>query len=479
MNMKKREVTPNTYGIEVEYSSFINLPNDKPSNFTGTCHQNTESPQIFDRLDSPPTDNISSESICRALEQLGITSHESFLSNGARLYLDASGFEYATPETTTAEEAVLRSYDGDNIIYRVLGKMLLADEIGSFQLNRKSVDHSGSARGIHLNTTTMQQPRTYKTPEELVRLHQTLNVAKGAMFGAGGLIVSQDGSTTDYYYSPRLAITDTDIATSSFVNKPLFRSLIKPDIGCGRLETVAGDMLSFPWQLKASLVMTNAMQRLFECNLADDMPTIIDPLGDAQWVGRYGHEANVKVSTTKKSNISIKAVDLLKDIATIARDVDSLENIFDSETKQILDQVIDVANIINKDPMLAMTQVESIARKVTLDRRMNEKDLSIESAEICKLDFFWDKIGGGLAERLREKNKAGWLGFNTTNNSIATRKRRLNRAPKDTRAQVRGYLIENQLLDGISGWGNFLKLLMRSALQILSYHHGLARYNLL
>ena len=66
---------------------------------------------------------------------------------------------------------------------------------------------------------------------------------------------------------------------------------------------------------------------------------------------------------------------------------------------------------------------------------MDKDKLMIGDEQMCRYDFYWDQIGGGLAERLRERG-FGWHGF-SEKYSVRGIRKRLTTAPIDTRAGLR------------------------------------------
>ncbi len=244
----------------------LTLPEDVVYELVGSCHSPDTELGLYQQPKDKGSDYVSTGEIKNALEDIGLYSNtDGMLSNGGRFYIDPSGPEYATPETTTAEEAVLRTFDGDKILLGVFDKLRDSGAIEGYQVNRRTVDHNRSSRGIHLNTTT-----TESGPEpsrKLQRQIATLNLVKGAIFGSGGLLIDENGETA-FHHSPRLSLT-TDIARTwnEYTQRPLVRYPFKEDGDLWRVETVTSDALTFAWPIKASLVATNALTSLIELGL--------------------------------------------------------------------------------------------------------------------------------------------------------------------------------------------------------------------
>ena len=161
MSTNERVASPNVYGIETEYSCMLIYPGNTVYEIVGGCHSADRELELFQQ---PRTRGISGladpgETIATALTEMGIVANpQGLLSNGGRLYLDPSGPEYCTPETASAEDAVMRSFEGDTILLGVFRWMQEQGYLESFQINRRVVDHNRTSRGIHLNTLTHTDP---------------------------------------------------------------------------------------------------------------------------------------------------------------------------------------------------------------------------------------------------------------------------------------------------------------------------------
>ncbi|MDQ3093987.1 MAG: proteasome accessory factor PafA2 family protein [bacterium] len=427
------------FGIETEYTMTVDYPGAAASDFRGSCH---DAQQPICRLpEKSPTHLLRQEQVLGYLGRFGIVAAEDYLSNGGRFYFDISGPEYCTPETRTVEEAVERSFDGDYLVYSAFLDLVDDGVLNAFQFNRRSADHAGQSRGMHLNISVPDYLSLITDTSEMVDLHSSLNVAKAALLGSGGLMIDEDG-ITKFFHSPRLALSaELDSTGSTGSVKPLYRSLVKGDNGVGRLETVTTDALNFPWPLKASMVLTEALQDLINEGVTDGLPRIQDPECISLWVGEHGPEACVDVDLPDGGQQTITALDLLMTYATDFLRINEIKPVFRDEVVRTLQETIDVGNRYKRDPINAATQVESVARLFALNRKLEDRGAPIDSEIACKFDFYWDKIGGGLAERLRESNKAGRLGFKQPHSGRA-RSKRLAAPPNDTRAAIRSQLIK-------------------------------------
>lgn len=451
--MSERRPSPAVYGVETEYSCLITLPGDVEHEIVGSCHSVDAQIGLYIEPESRGSSGIPDESISQAVQDMGIIRNSSgMLSNGGRLYIDPSGPEYATPETTTAEDAVHRVFEGDKILLDLFAKLREGGIVKGYQINRRAVDHNRSSRGVHLNTLTKL---SNKEPSEQVAMWlATLNVAKGSLFGSGGLLVDEEGNTA-YHHSPRLSITSNIAANYGLYQlRPLVRTPFKDDgERLARIETVTSDSLSLAWPLRASLIATNAVVGLIEMGYGDKLPMLREEeaIASAHNVGQYGADGLIVLEGKGKKAPLVRSIDVLRQIAELVLEVDHIEKHLDKESDQVIAEIIYVADKMVDDPYSVADQVESMARWVAIERKMERDGLPIDAERMCRFDYAWDWIGGGIAETLRSKGKLGWQGFAPTH-SAATTKRRLITPPGDTRAKVRGRMIELQLGTDDSSW---------------------------
>lgn len=450
MSMPNEKVSPNVYGIETEYSCMVTLPDTTTHELVGECHSLDVPLQLYKAPKENALENCDMEDIVAAVEAQGLYMTEmGMLSNGGRLYVDQSGFEYATPETTTAEEAVVRSFDGDQIILGVLQYLREAEIIQSFQLNRRGVDHNRSSRGVHHNLTSLLR-RDVIRGSDVTKPLAALNVLKGAICGAGSLLLDSKGAT-DFHHAPRLSITKhTAQPKKHWRQKALVRWPYENDgTKFARVENISEDALNFAWPMRAGLVATNALIKMIELGYSDRLPILKNPVLAAHTVGKHGSEAPVSIVDKRQPSGTYEAnpLEILRDICSLAFDIDEEHGFLDLESVQVLNEIIEVSDKMEQDPASVANQVESVARKLAMDKKQAKHEeefgvkLELGSERMCRFDYAWDWLGGnGIAEQLRSKGKVGWQGFKHVPSVRRSQKLR-NMPPSDTRANIRGNII--------------------------------------
>lgn len=283
-------------------------------------------------------------------------------------------------------------------------------------------------------------------PEDIIVWLATLNVAKGALFGSGGLLLNSD-HITEFHHSPRLSLTTSLSAPGShFTERPLVRKPFKQDGNCfARIETVTSDALNFGWPMRASLIATNAVMGIIELGLGNKLPSIVEQsaIRSAHNVGLYGADGVMEIYHQDKP-VKRRSLDVLRNIVEVILEIDTEEQHLDEESDQVLGEIIEVADKMANDPSTVIGQVESMARRVAMDKKMDSANVSIDSETMCQFDYAWDWLGGGIAERLRTGKKlVGWDGFRKLP-THREREKRLVTPPQNTRAKIRGEAISRQ-----------------------------------
>lgn len=445
-------VSPVVYGIETEYSHMIGRAGGEIREIVGACHSQDVGLGLYEAPDDPGTEGITGREWVDAAESVGLQmNNEGMLSNGGKFYLDVSGVEYCTPETTTAEEAVVRSFDGDEIVLAIMKNLCDEEVIASAQINRRIVDHNRQSRGVHLNTATKLKYSDDDVDEFVARL-AAMNVAKGSIFGSGGLLVDERGNT-NFHHSPRLSITDrTSLPAGHYYQRMLVRVPFKTDMGgISRVESVSGDALNFAWPLRGSLVLTKATIGLLELGHHQDLPRLVfgSEVNSAHFVGRHGHEARLVVDVGDAEPKKFSPLDIIRQYAQVALAVNETEGFLDDEALQVLPEIIETADMMTDDIFSVADRVESAYRLLAMIRKMEADHIPISSEKMCRFDYAWDKVGGGIAETLRSRGR-GWHGFSPRSHRRVYKERLV--PPQDTRARIRGNFILQAEGTDCSNW---------------------------
>jgi hypothetical protein len=164
------------------------------------------------------------------------------------------------------------------------------------------------------------------------------------------------------------------------------------------------------------------------------------PVDAAQTVGQYGPDRSIEIERADGSTSFEKPQNILAQMCERMLEIDVPEDFLDAESRQVLYEIIDVADRINDDIWSVANQVESVARLLSMQKKMDQRLVELDSELMCRFDYAWDWLGGGIAETLRNSNKVGWQGFKTKHLPRTAAKRRLT-PPSDTRAKIRGNII--------------------------------------
>jgi hypothetical protein len=182
------------------------------------------------------------------------------------------------------------------------------------------------------------------------------------------------------------------------------------------------------------------------------LPRLSDPIGAARDVGRHGNDCVISLGNDGGQHYDVKPLDVMREICEVILEINDAEEYLDAESEQVLNEIIEVSDRMSDDMYSVAGEVESVARLIAMQKKMERDKVGLDSETMCRFDYAWDWVGGGIAERLRQKNLAGWLGFPQIYSIHATR-RRMVTAPQDTRARVRGEVIGAHLGNNCSLWG--------------------------
>lgn len=166
-----------------------------------------------------------------------------FLENGARLYLDVGSHpEYATPECSTAFEAVVHERAGDRIVGALAGRTqedLAAEGIpGRVRVFRNNTDFSGNSYGSHENYLVERSGPFQPMADALMPFLVTRQV----FAGAGKVLRTPRGAV--YVLSQRAEHIWEGVSSATTRSRPVINSRDEPHADAERyrrLHVIVGD----------------------------------------------------------------------------------------------------------------------------------------------------------------------------------------------------------------------------------------------
>lgn len=201
----------------------------------------------------------------------GISTHRSFLSNGARYYTDVgSHLEYATPENISLDDMVLSEIAGERIASDslrcfVAGSPVVEEAI----LYKRVVDDHNNTWGYHVNVSEdrasiiRQAGPQYKFIDELHDALKPLimHYATSLPMLGGGLIYDDPRIEPRYSFGQKIMDIQCDVSNSTTRDKPFINSRDEPhaDNKFLRLHIVGTDPHISPWATRMMMGTTTLM----------------------------------------------------------------------------------------------------------------------------------------------------------------------------------------------------------------------------
>lgn len=176
------------------------------------------------------------------------------LSNGGRFYVDHAHPEYATPEISTAREAVLWDAAGE-IIARQAMTQAAANGV-NLVLYKNNTDSKGSAYGTHENYLVPRSIPFAKMKDALV----PFLVTRPVICGAGRVGLGQHSETPGFQISQRADFVADLVGLQTTFNRPIVNTRDEPHASASwrRLHVINGDGNRFQGSILAKVASTRA-----------------------------------------------------------------------------------------------------------------------------------------------------------------------------------------------------------------------------
>ncbi|MFT3942659.1 MAG: Pup--protein ligase [Ancrocorticia sp.] len=171
-------------------------------------------------------------------------STNTFLSNGARLYLDVGSHpEYATAECDTVEDLLANDRAGDllfaDLAARANEKLSEQGVAGQIHLFRNNLDAQGNSFGCHENYLVRRRPDFRARISTMLPYFVTRQI----IVGAGHLATDDDGTVT-YEFSQRARQMWDAISSASTRSRPMINTRDEPHGDAElyrRMHVIVGD----------------------------------------------------------------------------------------------------------------------------------------------------------------------------------------------------------------------------------------------
>ncbi len=366
-------------------------------------------------------------------------STNSFLTNGARLYLDIGAHpEYATAECSTLGELLANDRAGD-VLYAQMAATanhaLAAQEVaGKIHLFKNNHDAQGNSYGSHENYLVRRR-RDYATRlEEMIPFLVTRQILVGA-----GYLCRQDGKA-HFELSQRASQMYEAVSTASTNARPMINTRDEPHGDMElyrRMHVIVGDSNICDATTALKIGMTRA---------------VLDYIESGKRLKKYQLLEPMRAIRQTSLDLSGKAVLECVDGSTITA-LDLQEYVFEQvlsfyQTQAWLDELDPLQTYVFQlweKALLALRagdtssiecEIDWVAKLKLLQHYQEKLGVSLADVRMARLDLAWHDItNAGLRTSLEQQ---GGLRTLVTPTQIASA---TTLPPQTTRAKVRGDFI--------------------------------------
>ncbi|MDO5721067.1 MAG: depupylase/deamidase Dop [Actinomycetaceae bacterium] len=356
------------------------------------------------------------------------------LENGGRLYVDHAHPEYASPETTSAAQAVLYDRAGDWIARQAC---LQSQTDGSqLALYKNNTDGKGAAYGTHEN---YQLPRPVDF-DDLVVGATTFLVTRPIFCGAGRVGLGQRGEGTGFQISQRADFIENDVGLETTFNRPIINTRDEPHADprqVRRFHVINGDANQFDISTYLRLGTTGLVLRAIAASPDlrwNALSLDEDPVAVA---ARVSHDLSLRQRYECKDGKSRTAIDIQLTLSDLVAQV--LPNLSGDELA-VWERWRGVLETLATDPESCAREVEWVGKYQLLRRQLSRWEADWADPRAAAVDLQWADLrqGRSLVDRL---DKAGLVERLWSERQVATA---ATVPPADTRARVRGLAVKHQ-----------------------------------
>ena len=322
----------------------------------------------------------------------GSASHA---ANGARLYVDHTHPEYASPEALGPREAVLYDRAGDLLMHRA--ETALSRERGSrVQVIKNNTDGHGAAWGAHESYTVRRDvPWDLLTAVTLPFL-----VTRQVIGGAGRVGIGAQSRTSGFQIFARADYIEQEVSIYTTRERPIVNTRDEPHAEASRwrrLHVITADSSTLA---VTGLLRTGSMAALL--SLVENHPerardlagrvALADPVGALH---AFSHDPRLQVRCELAAGGAAGALEIqrafLAEITAAAREAGNAAaggaEALDEETAEVLALWGEALDALEDDPLKAAHLVEWCAKLAVLERLRARYGCGWDDARIRAADL--------------------------------------------------------------------------------------------
>ena len=387
-------------------------------------------------------------------------STNSFLPNGARLYLDVGAHpEYATAECRSVADLVANDRAGERLYASMAAQAdsrLAAKGVGGrIHLFKNNLDAAGNSFGCHENYLVRRRT------DYRARIAATLPyfVTRQIVAGAGYIRRAKDGPAA-YCFSQRADQMWDAISSASTRSRPMINTRDEPHGDpelYRRMHVIVGDSNMCEATTALKVAATQAVLAMLEdggilprMELADPVSAIRDTGADLAGRARLELADGGWITPIEVQERTREAVLRHFDAKGYTAELDA-------STSYLLDLWgRAVESVKSGDPSAVATEIDWAAKLSLFSRYMERAGATLDDPRLARLDLaYHDITAAGLRPSMEE------TGMLRTFASAEAVRAAMTTPPSDTRAKLRGDFVEKarrRRLDYAADWTN-LRLL--------------------
>ena len=387
-------------------------------------------------------------------------STNSFLPNGARLYLDVGAHpEYATAECRSVADLVANDRAGERLCASMAAQAdsrLASKGVGGrIHLFKNNLDAAGNSFGCHENYLVRRRT------DYRARIAATLPyfVTRQIVAGAGYIRRAKDGPAA-YCFSQRADQMWDAISSASTRSRPMINTRDEPHGDpelYRRMHVIVGDSNMCEATTALKVAATQAVLAMLEdggilprMELADPVMAIRDTSADLAGRARLELADGGWITPIEVQERTREAVLRHFDARGYTAELDA-------STSYLLDLWgRAVESVKSGDPSAVATEIDWAAKLSLFSRYMERTGATLDDPRLARLDLaYHDITAAGLRPSMEE------TGMLRTFASAEAVRAAMTTPPSDTRAKLRGDFVEKarrRRLDYAADWTN-LRLL--------------------
>ncbi|MDY5589423.1 MAG: Pup--protein ligase [Arcanobacterium sp.] len=395
-------------------------------------------------------------------------STNTFLANGARLYLDVGAHpEYATAECDNLADLIANMRAGDALFSAMAAdaNSALAQEgiPGTIHLFNNNLDSAGNSFGCHENYLIRRKRDFRHSVTSLIPFFVTRQILVGSGF------VNRAVQPARYEISPRAGQMWDAVSSASTRSRPMINTRDEPHGDPDRyrrMHVIVGDTNVSQSTVALKVGITNAVLNMLETG--GELPEIAlaDPPAAIRAVSA---DLTGKAAVEREAGGTITALELQQEIYTAVieayRSQGWLAEL--SEVDRYVFELWDRAlkALAHNEREKLATEIDWIAKERMLRAYQEKSGASLEDPRIARLELAWhDVTAGGLRAALEANG-----GLRTVISPQAI-EAAVTAPPQTTRAKLRGEFIaaaQSAHRDFMADWMNLRLMLADSSKNVL------------